>query len=1070
MAKPDDDRNGAAEAAPDKAEKVSGGLAGPFIRRPVATSLLALGLLLVGLVAYPMLPVAPLPQVDFATIQVTAQLPGASPDTMASSVAQPLETQFAQIEGVSEMTSQSTLGTTQVTLQFELNRDIDSAANDVQAAINAAGGQLPTNLPSPPTYRKVNPADSPILLLGAASDTLPLTEVDDAVETKLAQQLSQIAGVGQVIVGGQQKPAVRVQLDPAKLVTKNLSMEDVRTALSKQTTNAAKGSIDGPHRSFTIYANDQLTEASKWKDAIITYRDGAALRVSDVGTAVTGPEDTRQAAWANGRRGVFLIIFKQPSANVIQVVDSINKELPRLKETLPPTLQVWTLSDRTQTIRASVKDVQFTLLLTIALVVAVIFVFLRSLRATLIPSATVPLALLGTAAAMLALGYTLDNLSLMALTVAVGFVVDDAIVVLENIDRAIEQGMKPYQAALRGAGEISFTVMSISLSLIAVLIPLLLMPGIIGRLFREFSVVLALTIVISAAVSLTLIPMLASRFLKPKDEAAESRFSRWSEGIFERVTQAYARGLDVVLGHRLITLAVFLATVGASVALFVAIPKGFFPQQDTGLIQGQTEAAQDISFAAMSVKQKEIGDIIQRDPDVSAVAMNIGGRGNAANNGSIYITLKPRAERQSDAAAIIRRLQQATSGVIGARVFLQAAQDVRVGGRRSRTPYQFTLTSPSTATLNAASPRVLDKLRELKELTDVASDQQMNGATLTLDIDRDQAARYGVAPDVIDGTLADAFGQRQVAQYFSQLASYHVILEVRPDLQGQTDTLDKLYVKGQDNSLVPLSAFARWSTVPVQPLQISHQSQFPAVTISFNLAPGAALGEATTAVENAVRSLQLPQDLQTQFSGSAQAFQASLSAVPVLIAAALVVVYLILGMLYESYIHPLTILSTLPSAGVGALAMLMLFGFDLSLIALIGLILLIGIVKKNGIMLVDFAISAEKRGLSSHDAIREAALLRFRPIMMTTMATLLGGVPLMLGTGTGSEIRQPLGYAMVGGLIVSQALTLFTTPVIYLYLDQLQDKLAHWRGETATGTKTAGAAEAGRTRPARQDA
>ena len=1062
---PRDGSGGRAKSPADGVTRADGGdrsagsgdgeLSGPFIRHPVATSLMAVGLLLVGMVSYTLLPVAPLPQVDFPTIQVSAQLPGASPETMASSVAQPLETQFAQIEGVSEMTSQSTLGTTQVTLQFELGRDVDAAANDVQAAINAAGGQLPADLPNPPTYRKVNPADSPILILGATSETLPLTELDDAVETKLSQQLSQIAGVGQVTVGGQQKPSVRVQLDPAKLVAKGMTVEDVRTMLGGVTSNSAKGNIDGPDRSYTIYANDQLTEAEAWNDVIITYRDLAPVRVRDVGQAVAGPEDAKQAAWANGKRGVFLIIFKQPNANVIDVVDSINAELPRLKEALPPSVRLETLSDRTQTIRASVTDVQYTLALTVALVVAVIFLFLRTVRGTIIPSLTVPLALFGTCAAMAAVGYTLDNLSLMALTIAVGFVVDDAIVVLENIERHVENGMKPFAAALKGAGEIGFTILSISLSLVAVLIPLLLMSGIIGRLFREFSVVLAMTIVISAAVSLTLIPMLASRFLKEaRPKEARGRLFQWSERAFEGTVNAYGRGLDVVLRHRFITLLVFLASLAASVTLFVAIPKGFFPQQDTGLIQGKTEAAQDISFTAMLAKQEEIGRIVQADPDVASVAMSLGGRGGSSNAGNLFITLKPRDEREATADEVIRRLQGNFAGLVGARVFLQSSQDVRVGGRQSRTQYQFALTSPETDALNAAAPKVLDALKGVPELADVASDQQTNGTTLTLTVDRDQAARYGIHPDVVDATLADAFGQRQIAQYFTQLSSYHVVMEILPELQGDPATLDKLYVKADGRALVPLSAFSKWSTTPVRPLQISHQSQFPSVTMSFNLAPGASLGEATDAVGKRIAELGLPPSIQTEFSGSAQAFQSSLTTIPLLIVAALIAVYLILGVLYESYIHPLTILSTLPSAGVGALAMLMLFGYDFSLIALIGVILLIGIVKKNGIMLIDFAIMLEREGKPAEEAIREAAILRFRPIMMTTMATLLGGVPLMLGDGTGSELRQPLGYAMVGGLIVSQALTLFTTPVIYLYLDRLQQWLGSFGGKEGAG-KTA---------------
>jgi len=1031
-----------------------GGISGPFIRHPVATSLVMVGLLFIGLVAYPLLGVAPLPQVDFPTIQVSAQLPGASPETMASSVAQPLERQFAQIPGVAQMTSNSTLGSAQITIQFDLNRSIDAAANDVQAAINAAGGQLPKNLPSPPTYRKVNPADSPILLLSALSETMPLTEVNDAVDAQLAQQISQIGGVAQVLIGGQQKPAVRVQIDPAKLVAKGLSLEDVRTALSTVTVNNPKGSLDGATRSFTIYANDQLTAAKDWNDVILAYKDGAALRVRDIGEAVAGAEDAKQAAWANGERGVFLIIFKQPGANVIDTVDRINAALPRLTGALPPAIKIRTISDRTQTIRASVEDVQFTLLLTIALVVLVIFVFLRSVWATIIPTVTVPLALLGTCALMWGVGYTLDNLSLMALTIAVGFVVDDAIVMLENITRYIEEGMKPFEAALKGAAEIGFTILSISISLVAVLIPLLLMGGIIGRLFREFSVTLAMTIAISAFVSLTLTPMMASRFLKPHAAEHHGRLFKASERMFDGLLAFYARGLDVVMRFRFLTLLVFFGTVGLSVYLFVIIPKGFFPQQDTGLITGVSEAAQDISFAAMKLRQEELGRIVLSDPDVASVAMSIGGSGNAQNSGRMFITLKPRDEREASAFQVIARLRPKLDKVQGARLFLQAAQDVRVGGRPSRTQFEFTMQDGNLDELNSWAPKILDRMKTLPELRDVATDQQTQGTTLTLSIDRDAASRYGISPQLIDDTLYDAFGQRQIAQYFTQVNSYHVVMEVLPALQGNPSSLDKIYVKSPTTGgQVPLAAFAKWTTVPIQPLSISHQGQFPAITISFNLAQGVALGQATEAVEQAMRNLGVPPTLSTAFQGNAQAFQQSLSTIPLLIAAALVVVYLILGVLYESYIHPLTILSTLPSAGVGALAMLLAFGFDFSLIALIGMILLIGIVKKNGIMLVDFAIVAERdEGLSSEEAIRKAALLRFRPILMTTMAALLGGVPLMLGTGTGSEIRQPLGYAMVGGLLVSQVLTLYTTPVVYLYLDRLSKFLA--RGPRRAGASS----------------
>ena len=1021
---------------------MSDGISGPFIRYPIATSLLMAGILFVGLVAYPLLPVAPLPQVDFPTIQISASLPGASPETMASSVAQPLERQFAQIPGVAQMTSTSSLGSTSITIQFDLNRSIDGAANDVQGAINAAGGQLPKTLPSPPTYRKVNPADSPIMILSVTSETLPLIDVNDYADTQLAQQMSQISGVAQVTIGGQQKPAIRIQIDPAKLVAKGVQLEDVRSQVAITTVDNPKGNIDGKTRSYTIYANDQLPKSKDWNDVIIAYRNGGPLRIRDIGQAVSGPEDAKQAAWANGQRGVFLVVFKQPGANVIDTVDKIKAQLPRLIAAIPPTVKVEVLSDRTQTIRAAVEDVQFTLLLTIALVVMVIFVFLRNVWATVIPSITVPLALLGACALMWVFGYSLDNLSLMALTISVGFVVDDAIVMLENISRYIEQGEDPFAAALKGASEIGFTIVSISISLVAVLIPLLLMGGIIGRLFREFAVTLAMAIFVSLVVSLTLTPMMASRFLKPHSREAEhGRLYQLSERFFDTLLRGYEWGLDLVMRWRFTTLCVFFATVGLSVYLFVIIPKGFFPQQDTGLITGITEGGQDISFAEMSRLQAQIGGIVQKDPAVASIAMAVGGGGSALNNGRMFITLKPRHERDVSAQQIIARLRPQFEKLEGARVFLQAAQDVRLGGRATRTQFEYTLQDPNLAELNTWAPKILEKLKTLPQLRDVATDQQTNGTTLTLTIDRDTASRYGIQPQLIDDTLNDAFGQRQVAQYFTQVNSYHVILEILPELQGDTKSLDNIYIKSPTTGdQVPLSAFVKWTTVPVRPLSISHQGQFPATTISFNLAQGAALGQATDAIQNAVAELGVPPTVNGSFQGTAQAFQQSLGTVPLLIIAALIVVYLILGILYESYIHPLTIISTLPSAGVGALAMLMLFGFDFSLIGLIGIVLLIGIVKKNGIMLVDFTIVAERdEGLSPEDAIRKAALIRFRPIMMTTMAALLGGVPLMLGTGTGSEIRQPLGYAMVGGLVVSQALTLFTTPIVYLYLD----KLAH---------------------------
>jgi hydrophobic/amphiphilic exporter-1 (mainly G- bacteria), HAE1 family len=1035
---------------------MSDGVSAPFIRYPIGTSLMMAGILFVGLVAYPLLPVAPLPQVDFPTIQVTASLPGGSPETMASSVAQPLERQFAQIPGIAQMTSTSYLGTAAVTIQFDLNRSIDGAANDVQAAINAASGQLPKNLPSPPTYRKVNPADSPILLLSATSDTLPLTTVSDAVDAQLAQQISQIAGVAQVIIGGQQKPSVRIQIDPAKLVAKGLSLEDVRSQIAITTVDSPKGNIDGDTRAFTIYANDQLLDASAWNDVIIAYRNGGPLRVKDIGQAVTGPEDAKQAAWANGKRGVFLVVFKQPGANVIETVDKIKATLPRLVAAIPPAIKIELISDRTTTIRAAVEDVQFTLVLTIALVVMVIFVFLRSFWATVIPTVTVPLALLGACALMWVFGYTLDNLSLMALTIAVGFVVDDAIVMLENITRYIEEGEKPMAAAFKGAQEIGFTIVSISISLVAVLIPLLLMGGIIGRLFREFAVTLAMTIFVSMVVSLTLTPMMASRFLRAHSETKHGRFYQWSENAFDAMLRSYERGLDLAMRWKLTTLMIFFATLGLSVYLFIVIPKGFFPQQDVGLISATSEANQDISFAEMKRRQEALGQIVMADPDVATIAMNIGGSGRAGNNGNMFITLKDRKERKATAQQIISRLRPKLEKVEGARLFMQAAQDVRLGGRPTRTQFEFTLQDADLGELNTWAPKILTKMQTLPELRDVATDQQTKGTTLELKINRDTASRYGIQPQLIDDTLYDAFGQRQVTQYFTQLNSYHVILEVLPELQGDLNTLNKIYIKSPlTGDQVPLSTFATWTSVPVRPLSISHQGQFPAITISFNLAQGVALGQATDAVQKAMVELGAPSTLSSSFQGTAQAFQQSLGTVPLLILAALVVVYLILGILYESYIHPITILSTLPSAGVGALAILMLFGFDFSLIALIGIILLIGIVKKNGIMMVDFAISAERdEHLEPEAAIRKAALLRFRPIMMTTMAAMLGGVPLMLGTGTGSEIRQPLGYAMVGGLIVSQALTLFTTPVVYLYLDRLSNAFSGWGRSTPSGEES----------------
>ncbi|PFH08247.1 HAE1 family hydrophobic/amphiphilic exporter-1 [Collimonas sp. PA-H2] len=1020
-----------------------------FIKRPIGTTLLALAIFLVGAAVWPLLPVAPLPQVDFPTIQVSANLPGGSPETMASSVAQPLERQFSLIAGLSQMTSSSSLGSSQITLQFDLNRNIDAAALDVQAAITAASGQLPANLPSPPTFRKVNPADSPILVIAVQSDALPLIQVNDFADNILAQQISQIPGVGLVNIGGVQKPAVRIQVDPTKLSAIGISLEDIRGVIASTTVNQPKGTVDGAKQSFTVYTNDQLLSAEPWNDMVLAYKNGAPIRVRDVGVAVDAPENVKVAGWAyagaaaaagntiiNGR-SIVLAVTKQPGANVIETVDRIKAAMPRLQAAIPPTVHINTLIDRTQTIRASVADVEFTLVLTIALVVLVIFLFLRNVPATLIPSVTVPLALLGTAGIMYLLGFSLDNLSLMALTIAVGFVVDDAIVMLENIYRYVEEGMTPMEAAYKGAGEIGFTIISISVSLVAVFIPLLLMGGIVGRLFREFAITVTLTIAVSVAISLTLTPMLCSRFLKPHSAESHGRMYQMFERGFDAMLNGYKRGLHVVLRHQFITLMVFFATMIATVALFIVIPKGFFPQQDTGFVFGFAESGQDSSFSSMNRRMLALADIVRKDPDVTGFGMS-GGQ-NTFNTGNFFISLKPKDEgRTASADEIITRLRPQLAKVQGVNLFLQAGQDINVGGRLSRTQYQYTLTDSNLDELNVWAPKLLSRFRQLPELTDVASDQQNAAASASLTIDRARASSFGITPALIDSTIYDAIGQRQVAQYFTQINSYHVILEVTPKLQQDPDLFSKLYltspVTGQQ---VPLSTFVTIDTNKTSYLSISHQGQFPAVTISFNLAPGVALGEAVDAITKAQNQMGVPPTLTGAFQGTAKAFGDSLSSQPYLIAAALVAVYIVLGLLYESYIHPLTILSTLPSAGVGALLILMMGGYDLSVIALIGIILLIGIVKKNGIMMIDFALTAERQhGMKPEEAIYQACLLRFRPIMMTTMCALLSGLPLMLGHGAGSELRRPLGYAMVGGLVLSQALTLFTTPVVYLYLDR----------------------------------
>ena len=1013
----------------------------PFIRRPVGTSLFIAALVLVGLAAYPLLPVAALPKVDFPTISVTASFPGASPETMATAVAQPLERQFGQVSGIAQMTSISVLGSSNIVIQFDLDRNIDAAAGDVQAAINAASGQLPRNLPSAPTYRKLNPSEAPILILAVNSETVPLIEVDDYADTVLAQQISQISGVAQVFIAGEQKRAVRVQVDPSKLAAMGLTLEDVRAVLVTATANAPKGLIDAEQRTYALYNNDQLTKGSEYNDIVLGWKSGAPIRIRDVGEAIDAPENRFVGAIQNGKRGVMLVIFKQPGANVIETVERVKAALPKLQAAIPPSIVVSTVVDRTLTIRASVADVQFTLMLSIGLVVMVIFLFLRNFWATIIPSITVPVALICTFAVMYLLDYSLDNLSLMALTIAVGFVVDDAIVMLENIYRHVEDGMRPMDAALKGASEIGFTIVSISLSLVAVFIPLLLMSGIVGRLLREFAMTVAIAVLVSAVVSLTLTPMMCSRFLH-HHQGRHNIAYRAIEAFFDGLIEGYRVTLDIVLRFRFITGLTFLATIGLFFYMMVTAPFAFFPAQDTGVILGTTEGSQDISFRHMFTLQQKLADVIAADPDTESYAANMGTglSGQTSNNGRMFIALKPWDQRVGGSIQeYIARNRAKLAKVEGGQLYLQAIPDVRTGGRVSKTEYQYTLQDADLDELFTWAPKVLAKLRTLPMLRDVTTDQQTGGTTTTLTIDRDKAARFGILPQVIDDTLYDAFGQRQVTQFFTQVNTYKVVLEVTPSLASDVETIDKLYVKSATGQAVPLSSFVTWSTVPVQPLSINHQSMFPAITISFNLAQGAALGDAVTAIQAAMRDMRVPLSLSTSFQGTAQAFQASMATMPYLLAAAFISVYIILGILYESYVLPITILSTVFSAGVGALLTLRLVHIDLSIIAIIGILLLIGIVKKNGIMMVDFAISAERlHGMTPELAIRQACLLRFRPILMTTMAALLTGLPLMLGTGAGSELRRPLGFTMVGGLALSQILTLYTTPVVYLYLSQLQ--------------------------------
>jgi multidrug efflux pump len=1025
----------------------NGGPSKVFILRPVATSLLMIGLLLVGVVAYLQLPVSALPQVDYPTIQVITFYPGAGPEVMASSVTAPMERQFGQVPGLSQMTSTSSFGSSVITLQFNLEQNIDIAEQEVQAAINASTTFLPRDLPNPPIYSKVNPADAPILTLALTSDSLPLSKVEDLADTTLAQKISQLSGVGMVSISGGQKPAVRIQANPTALASYGLSLEDLRTVLGQANVDQAKGILENQRQAFTIATNDQLLSGNEYKDVIIAYRNGAPVRLRDVANIIDGAENAKQAAWMNLAPAVIVNIQRQPGANIISVVDRIKKVLPQLQGALPSSVKVAILTDRTETIRASVKDVQFEMMLTVALVVMVIFLFLRNFSATIIPSVAVPLSIVGTFAVMYLLGYSLDNLSLMALTISTGFVVDDAIVMIENIDRYLEEGHSPLEAALKGAGQIGFTIISLTVSLIAVLIPLLFMGDIVGRLFREFAVTLAVTIVISAIVSLTLTPMMAARLLKNPKTVKHGRLYQASERAYERVIAYYGRTLQWVLKHQTATL---LATVGAlalTVYLYMIVPKGFFPVQDTGVILGISEGPENVSFASMSERQQKLAKVILQDPDVASLSSFIGidGTNTTQNSGRIQINLKPHEDRDSTASDVIRRLQPELARVEGITLYMQPVQDLTVEDRVSRTQFQYSLEDADANELNDWSARILAKLRTLPELRDVASDQQNGGLKADLVIDRDTAARFGILPQAIDDTLYDAFGQRQVSTIFTQLNQYHVVLEVGPQFQDDPSDLSHIYVKSVSGQQVPLSTFSHFVTSPA-PLAINHQGQFPVVTISFNLAPGESLGKATKVIAQAEQDMGMPASIHPSFQGTAAAFQNSLASEPWLILAALVTVYIVLGVLYESYIHPLTILSTLPSAGVGAILAMILTRNDLTVVALIGIILLIGIVKKNAIMMIDFALVAERKdGKPPEEAIYQASLLRFRPIMMTTMAALLGAVPLAFGRGTGSELRHPLGITIIGGLLLSQLFTLYTTPVIYIWFDKLARRFARFQ-------------------------
>ena len=1022
-------------------------ISSPFIVRPVATALLMVGVLLAGAVGYLQLPVSALPQVDYPTIQVLTFYPGASPDVMASSVTTPLERQFGEVPGLSQMTSTSSFGASLVTLQFDLKEDIDVAEQEVQAAINAATTYLPKDLPNPPIYNKVNPADTPILTLALTSDTLPLQKVEDYADTNLAQKISQLSGVGLVTISGGQKPAVRVEANPTALASYGLSLEDLRTVLGTANVDQAKGNLNGPRQQFTIQDNDQLLTSETYRPLIIAYRNGAPVRLSDVANVIDGAENNTLAAWMNSQPAVILNIQRQPGTNIIGVADRIKDLLPRLQASLPSSIHVNILTDRTTTIRASVKDVQFELMLTIALVVMVMFLFLRSIAATIIPSVAVPLSIVGTFGVMYLVGYSLDNLSLMALTISTGFVVDDAIVMIENITRFIEEGLSPLEAALKGSEQIGFTILSLTVSLIAVLIPLLFMGDIVGRLFREFAVTLGVTILVSAVVSLTLTPMMCAKLLRHQPSAQQGRFYVASERFVNGLIRKYGQMLQVVLRHQTITLFVTVSTLVLTIVLYYYVPKGFFPVQDTGVILGVSDAQESVSFSDMAQRQQALAAVILKDPDVVSLSSFIGvdGTNMTPNSGRIQINLKPREERKESASDIIRRLQPALAQVEGITLFMQPVQDLSVEDRISRTQYQYAIEDADAKELADWAPRLEDKLKALPQLRDVASDQQDHGLEANLVIDRDTASRLGILPSAIDNTLYDAFGQRQTSTIFTQLNQYHVILEVDPHFQQNPDALKNIYVASSNGSQVPLSSFTHFEQT-TSTLAVNHQGQFPVVTLSFNLAPGKSLGDAVDAINAAEQQINLPLSVHASFQGMAQAFQASLANEPILILAALITVYIVLGVLYESYIHPITILSTLPSAGVGALLALLICRTELSVIALIGIILLIGIVQKNAIMMIDFALAAERtEGKSAADAIYQACLLRFRPIIMTTMAALLGGVPLALGTGTGSELRRPLGISIVGGLLISQMLTLFTTPVVYLAFDRLAKRLARHR-------------------------